>query len=164
MTTIILEGPDNSGKSTLANLILQEVPLILQQSEGPEKFPGEMIERITRYAKMENVLYDRHPAISQPIYNMFREDATPVPQDLIDQLMATKPLIIFCDNVAGFDDREHQVKAHDTPEHLAMVHEFDQKIRHQYRVWARVHAHHMYKIGDDFTPIIQACKEHAHAA
>jgi len=133
---IIIEGPDGSGKSTLVQRIAQHVPLAVQPGAGPEQHPGEIVERAWRYLRMDNRLFDRHPIISQPIYGSFRDDATVIPQELIDHLYRSKPLIIYCHGLAPGD---HQVKDYDTEEHLAMIDANDQAIRDAYRKWAFVH-------------------------
>ena len=156
---VILEGPDGSGKSTLAHMIAQHVPLTYTPGRGPEQYKGEIVERARRYLRMDNCLFDRHPATSQPIYGRFREGATMIPQDVLDEFYAKKPLIIFCDSNRGLD-QGHELKEYDTPEHVAMVERFDHNIRAAYRVWAAVYADHRYEIGDDIEPIIQACREY----
>ena len=83
MKNIILEGPDGSGKSTLANIIAQRVPFTLHPGGGPEKYPGEIVERARQYLKLDRKIFDRHPLISQPIYCQFRQGNT-IPQELID--------------------------------------------------------------------------------
>lgn len=153
---IVIEGPDGSGKSTLAQRIVQHVPLTLQLGQGPEQYPGEIIERVWRYLKMDNKLFDRHPCISQPIYSRFRENATDIPQELIDLFYAQKPLLIYCYGFAG----PHEVKDYEAKEHVAMVEQFDRDIREIYKEWSSNHANITYsvKTGNlDF--VIEACKE-----
>lgn len=152
---IVLEGPDGSGKTTLARHITQHVPLTYTPGAGPEQYPGEIIERARRYLRLDMCLFDRHPIISQPIYGRFREGATMIPQDLVDELYRQKPLFIYCYGQAG----AHEVKDYDTPEHVAMIRKFDDNIRNAYWEWASGNAKIHYQVGDDLTTVLNACKE-----
>jgi hypothetical protein len=157
---IVLEGPDGSGKSTLAQHILQCVPLIYKGTEGPEKWPGEAIERAYRYLKMDNTLFDRHVIISQNIYGRHRPGSTIIPPEL-EMLLYKKrprPLFIYCH--ATSLDRHDDTSPFDTVEHLRLVKDNDRTIRKAYEEWAKQHAKLTYRIGDSIAPILQACKEH----
>lgn len=159
---IILEGPDSSGKSTLARVIIAYFAGELRYvpTQGPEKYAGEIVTRIHEYLKMDGCLFDRHPVVSQSIYGQFRSWMSPVPQELTDRLYATEPLIIFCD---GDSLQGHQVKdERDDESHLAMIERFDANIRNAYREWAKGRAHINYRIGDPIDPIIHACQEFLH--
>lgn len=117
---IILEGLDATGKSTLALALHNKTHWPVVTSEGPEKFPGEIIKRCLRYEQHHpNVIYDRHPIISQSVYSKFSK-ATPVPPLFIEKLKSKNPIIIY--SVAS-NRGEHIVKPHDTPEHLKMIEE-----------------------------------------
>lgn len=152
---VILEGPDGSGKTTLAHILTQHVPLVYTPSRGPEQYPGEIIERVYRYLRMDNCLFDRHPIVSQSIYGRFRQNATQIPQDLVNLLYRQKPLIIYCHGRAG----AHELKEFDTAEHVTMIHRYDDNIRAAYEEWANRHAKLRYQVGDEVDPIIQAVKE-----
>lgn len=145
---IVLEGPDGSGKSTFARVILQHVPaLSYTPGEGPPKRPGEMVERVERYLRLDNCLFDRHPCVSQLIYDRFRVGGEGIPQHLVDRFYASKPFLIYCygrgPHVADHSDA-------DTPEHLAMIEKYDDNIRHAYHEWANglVPAMYWYSIED----------------
>jgi len=77
---IVVEGVDNSGKSTLIKalqVVFPERPV--QGSEGPPKYKGEMDERVARYIMQPaNTIYDRHPCVSQPIYGTMRSHLDPI--------------------------------------------------------------------------------------
>ena len=153
---IIIEGPDGSGKSTLVKHLGTLLPLTIQLGDGPEKYPGEIVERAWRYLRMDNTLFDRHPIISQPIYGQFREGSTAIPQELIDHLYRTKPLIIYVHGVAG----PHEVKDYDTEEHVAMLGKFEDNIRNAYQEWAPGHASITYSVqGGDLDALTKLCQE-----
>ena len=157
MNNIVIEGPDAAGKSTLANQLLQHFPLTLQKSEGPPKYPGEMEERVGRYLRMDNVLFDRHPCISQVIYDKFREKKTPIPQELVNQFYAQGNLIIYMYGRAG----AHEIKAHDSQEHLELLDRFEDNIRNAYTEWAPGRAHVYYSATfDRLGAVLGACGEY----
>lgn len=158
---IVLEGPDGSGKSTLARIIAQHVPLKYTPGEGPPKYPGEIVERVRRLLRLDNCLFDRHPCVSQLIYDRFREGGEGLPEELVDAFYATKPFFIYCYGRAG----AHEAKQYDSPEHLAMVEQFDDNIRNAYHEWAQAHvpSHYWYSVEDegmaDVQFLINAIKE-----
>lgn len=153
---IVIEGPDGAGKTTLANRLLQQVNLTYQGSEGPPKFPGEMEERARMYLQKTNTLFDRHPCVSQPIYEMFREKKTIMPQELIDKFYAQGNLIIYVHGVAG----AHEAKEHDTKEHLDMIERHDDNIRNAYHEWAQGHANITYSVENGgFDELAYLCQE-----
>lgn len=152
---VIIEGPDGSGKTTLAHMLIQHVPWVCIPSSGPEKYPGEIIERAHRYLDIEGCILDRHPLISDPIYSRFRKNATRIPQDLINRLYQQRPLFIYCHGRAG----PHKVKDHDTSEHLELVNSYEDAIRDAYEEWAAGRVQLRYRVGDGIYPIIQAVKE-----
>lgn len=154
---IVIEGPDGSGKTTLANVILQHVPLTYKGTEGPEKFHREIIERTYRYLRLDGMIFDRHPCVSQPIYGRFRPNSTEIPVDLIGVFYRQRNLIIYCHGSAGV----HETKEYDTPEHVDMIGRHDQTIRDSYDKWAAKHAMLTYSVKHgDLDAIITACKEY----
>lgn len=133
---IIVEGPDSSGKTTLIHHLLNSLKgFTLKEGEGPPKFPGEITERCQRYLKMDQCVMDRHPAISHPIYDKFRETPDPLPRDLVFSFYLSNPLIIYCYGKIG----QHQIKDYDSVFHQRMVKEKDKQIRLAYLGWAQHH-------------------------
>lgn len=147
---IIIEGPDNSGKSTLARYIASHVPRPILFSEGPEKFPGEINDRIRRYERYRNVIFDRHPCVSQPIYGKIRRN-TEVEHELLLRFYDARPLFIYC---RGRGLETHVVKDHDTPEHVEAVNRNHEWLCRQYDEWAVQHAHIWYRVGDSMERVL----------
>lgn len=115
---IVIEGLDATGKSTLAQRIHILTGWPIQRSEGPEKFPGEIISRGERYLTLpDNTIFDRHPLISQFIYGTLSHKTLPPPY-LLQELKRRQPYIIEAseDNLGI-----HDIKEHDTPEHLQLI-------------------------------------------
>lgn len=153
---IVIEGPDGSGKSTLVQHLLNHVPFTLQEGAGPEKYPGEIIERAQRYLEMEHTLFDRHPIISQPIYGKFRSGSTTIPQEMVEEFYLQGNLIIYMYGNAGPQVR----KSYDSDAHWQMIQQFDERIRNAYEEWASIYATVRYSVkSGDLDAITNLCKE-----
>jgi len=157
MRPVVLEGPDNSGKSTLANKIALVRGSIIVSSEGREKFKGEINERVKRYHDTysgKNVVFDRHPAVSQGMYAILNPN-TPVDYDLAKQFYDMNPLFIYCrpDVEKGMEGHVAD-KPGDTPEYLSLVSENFKPLTAAYDLWALKKAHIIYRIGDDVDQLI----------
>ena len=154
---IILEGIDNSGKTTLAQIIAKEIGYPIRSSEGPPKHAGEMEKRIERYLQMDNTIFDRHPAISNPLYDeAFQRTPDRFDGVLIDRLYASRPLIIYCDpcdrQLRGYQSNPRTESA----EHLANLDRNYDKLLSLYRAWAVTKANFLYRVGDDVPALLDA--------
>jgi hypothetical protein len=145
---VVIEGPDATGKSTLVSYLTKETNLRVQASEGPEKYYGEMVERVKGYFDFPRMIFDRHPCVSQPIYAPFRNGER-LPAEVIAKFYSMEPLFIYCR--PNGSERSHVVKGHDTAHHLAMMEKYHDEIDEQYDRWALRHATIIYRIGDDIT-------------
>ena len=148
--SIILEGPDGGGKTTLGLQLAEKLGMIHKPSEGPEKYPGEINERIKRYAIIDDsrFIYDRHPCISQVAYAVNVHAQTTPDADLIEAFYArTDQLIIYCRpntaEVVHTANREW-----DTPEFTAAINKNFDGLMRWYDEWAVRQAHIIYRIGD----------------
>lgn len=147
---IIIEGLDNSGKSTLAAFLAEHLDCIVIESEGPPRWPGEINERVVKYRQLpNNTIFVRHPCVSQVIYGKHRgagEDV--VDPDLISQFYRDGHLFIYCDplnrGMAGHSERE----GIDKPEHVSAIVAHYNCLLKDYREWAVSHAFMVYRIGD----------------
>lgn len=152
---IVLEGADNSGKSTLAKYIAEQLLLPIVHSGGPEKFPGEVIERTKkRLTIVGPMLHDRHPVVSQNIHlTALRLPGTYIPEDLVAQFYESKPLIIYCRNAGTLDG--HQMSEHASPEYHRRVERYFPDLCRMYDEWALHHANITYRIGDDMSNVVR---------
>lgn len=151
---IVIEGMDNSGKSTLAQKLADYMELFIQESEGPPKSDDEINERVDRYATMaSDYLFVRHPVISNAIYGQFRPEGNPITPGRTMLFYEAKPLIIYCDaGERGFEG--HVLKDHDTEVHQKLLELKQTELLKEYRLWAAQHAHFIYRIGDDMDELI----------
>lgn len=156
MRPIILEGPDNAGKSTLAKQIAESRGAIVIPSEGREKYPGEINERVRSYLDLYdglNVVFDRHPVISQTIYFNIKPN-TPVDYDLVVEFYKTNPLFIYCYATTERGMHGHVAKDYDDPNYIKAIEDNFDKLVTEYNKWALKKAHLIYRIGDDVKQLI----------
>lgn len=145
--SIIIEGHDNSGKSTLGQALASYMGLIVQESEGPPLSDDEINDRVDRYELMQDRLFIRHPVISNSIYGQFRPGGDPITPGRREIFYEKKHILIYCDAQRGYEG--HVVKDHDTEDHQKLLELHQSELLKAYRLWAAQHAHFIYRIGDD---------------
>jgi len=157
---IVVEGIDNSGKSTLVSHLRTVLGYPSQESEGPPHYPGEMNLRVARYASLHHVIFDRHPVVSQTIYGSLRSHSDPIRPDLVQQFYDARPLFIYCDpGIRGMTGHVRRDTV-DTDAHLSEVTRGYEQLLIMYRAWAIQHAHIIYRIGDDMDFIADCAQLH----
>lgn len=150
---IVIEGMDNSGKSTLAEEMASYFGLIVQESEGPPKSDQEINDRCELYGSMADRLFVRHPVVSNAIYGKFRPEGNPIDPGRTILFYEDKPCLIYCDaGTRGFDG--HVLKDHDTEVHQKLLATKQEELLKEYRLWAAQYAHFIYRIGDDMQQLI----------
>lgn len=142
---IVVEGPDNSGKSTLVDLLHQRIGFRVIQGRGPCT-PQTWGHRFTEFDDDRCVIFDRHACVSEPIYAEVCRGVH-VPPMLTNRFYASKPFFIYCQNVRGL--KGHVENHKDTPEHLAILGQTHHIVCGEYDRWAIKHAHIIYRMGDD---------------
>ena len=148
---IVIEGPDASGKTTLARALAATLGLTLVSSEGPPRYPGDIPERLRRYDAIPGlVVYDRHPCVSDSIYAHAFSRYTDLTPEMLAEFYDSNHLFIYCDPIT---DVQHVEKPHDTKEHLEQMHKHHDKLLETYRAWAFHRAHILYRIGDSVARI-----------
>ncbi len=151
---IVIEGMDNSGKSTLARALADYMTMGVQESEGPPKSDDEINARVDGYADMgDHTIFVRHPVISNAIYGKFRPEGDPITPGRAMIFYEAKPILIYCDaGNRGYGG--HVLKDHDTERHQELLKSKQQELLNEYRLWAAQHAHFVYRIGDDMDQLI----------
>lgn len=100
---IIIEGMDNTGKSTLAKKLNEQFGLRIIKRSGPPKDNGEfLLDTLSFLVLNPQAIFDRHPIISEGIYgpilrdvNVFETEGTTW-EFYIDRMVTNNPLIIYC--------------------------------------------------------------------
>lgn len=150
---IVIEGMDNSGKSTLGIALAEYLDLIVQESEGPPLSDEEINERVDKYEAMTDRIFVRHPVVSNAIYGKFRTEGNPITPGRTMLFYEAKPLLIYCDaGTRGYEG--HVVKPHDTKKHQKLLAKNAEALLTEYRLWAAQYAHFVYRIGDDMDELI----------
>lgn len=149
---VVLEGPDGGGKSTLAELMSKATGMRVQQGSGPPRAPGEIEGRLTQYLAMTGVIFDRHPAVSQPIYAGLRaETMSEEFWSLVDRFYTTHLVIVYCRSTSV---ARHVVKPGEDPNHVAALTQRYQDLVRMYDSWATRRAHLTYRIGDSALDVV----------
>lgn len=125
---IVLEGPDNAGKSTLGDQLSRALMSELVHTSKPGRSLEEMQEIMSDILlnQTPDIIYDRVPIISEQIYGpIIRNEnkfAGEVGNRTMELFLGREPLIIYCRR-----EPEELVKIpleqkeHDTPEHIEKV-------------------------------------------
>ena len=153
---IILEGPDNSGKTTLAKYLAWELDMPYVPSEGPEKYPGEIDERILRYNKLQlPAIFDRYPIISHRIYwPIFHQKTGLVNQDLLDEWYKAQKFIIYCRAEPGRGMEGHISSSPvDQLEYIKSLGENYFKLVRAYDDWSLLESDYIYRIGSSMSRV-----------
>lgn len=93
--SIVVEGPDGAGKTTLVEVFLEKFPdysratkLMNEAGELQEDFHTRAHSPLRPF-----YIYDRHPVISEPVYGLlFRGEVRPTSPHL---LLQRSPLVVF---------------------------------------------------------------------
>lgn len=145
---VIVEGPDNSGKSTLIKQLKTELGLteIPRLAHGPANGARDLcrrtyqiIDSVTK-AKSHRIILDRFTLIGEDIYGPVLRNVNlwdKVPQEKVKFWRAVNllnPFIIYCrppEDVI-MDMEHHVIKEYDTLEHIKKVNERQGLIIHAY--------------------------------
>jgi hypothetical protein len=157
---IVIEGMDNSGKSTLGLAMAAYLEWPLQESEGPPCQTADMTAdeeinaRVDKYFTFPPTVFVRHPVISNSIYGHVRDEGDPITEERRVLFGLRKPILIYCD--AGTRGLESHIrKAHDTDKHMDDITDGYHTLLELYRLWAAQHAHFIYRIGDEMDLLIR---------
>ena len=146
---ILVEGPDNSGKSTLIDQLTKRFDLFKgDRPHGPPKNEQELYYRIKDFENFYNskmFIMDRNPIIGESIYgpilrnhNMLEDigsqDVLEMEANLFSKISTGTIFLIYCrpplENL--LDLSTHQVKPYDTKEHLESLSKNKSKIVEAY--------------------------------
>lgn len=152
---IVVEGPDNSGKTTLIDYLARHLVspetgrrFNVFRNLGPCVDLREYRDRIAAVYHATDTIFDRHTVVSENIYGPICRAIDYGAQDVRPAIdfYAQRPIFIYC---RGRDLAQHIPNhARDTPEHLAAVAANHGKICAAYDRWALRYAHILYRLGD----------------
>lgn len=150
---IVLEGPDNAGKTTLAAYLSEALGIPVVHSGGPSKYPGEVNERSRTFnASDADRIYDRHPCVSQNIYqDALATGGERVSGDLIGEFYEQRPFIIYCRSRGTLDG--HEMSEHSDDSYFRQVASHYFGLCQLYDDWALTRANLIYRIGDNMKDV-----------
>jgi len=99
---IIVEGMDNTGKSTIAKLLGDTFQLPVVDRQGRPERDEQVIEQIMSFLLLDPpAILDRHPLISERVYGLVirKRDIFEPPLKFnffLERLLRDDPLIIYC--------------------------------------------------------------------
>ena len=123
---LVFEGPDNSGKSTIASYISYQLDIPVYHFGAPPRTAGELRSRITEMFKVRHdFIFDRIPLISEPVYSLIKDIPLSeyITEEDFEQLRSIRPIIVYCrppDYVVLEKDCRN-LKAHDEPDYLERI-------------------------------------------
>lgn len=123
---IVIEGPQNSGKTTLANRLstVFDLPVYFPMKDALSK---ELIKESCNFVldNHNKYIFDRVPFISEPIYCLLRHEGNLLleEKELYKKFDALMPVMIYCrppDNYI-LDQKKLGIKDYDTPKYIKEV-------------------------------------------
>ena len=127
---LIIEGPDNAGKTTLAKQLSEVLRIPIHHPGGAPKGSEHELSCMVSQLELcsENIILDRVTCISQPIFNTHRHDAVdnPLFGTFLRRMIDTPGcVIIYCrpDDKEVLNMFKHEVKPHDSPAHIQYIEE-----------------------------------------
>lgn len=150
---IVLEGPDNAGKSTLGKQLSERFGTEVHHSSNPkmtyEQLRDKMFEIINDPRR--DAIYDRVPLISEGVYGTILRGTNRFNchegRGIWQLFAASKPLVIFCRPLDETINVGLEFKPGEDPEHVEAVKKKHLTIAHAYDELMESLA---YQTGGDF--------------
>lgn len=147
---IVVEGPDNSGKSTLIRVLTYDLRYPVIRSPGPCRDAADFLDRYQEFRKSTRTIFDRHACVSEPIYGIICGRQSFHNNLIIQAFYDDPPIFIYC---RGRDLKSHRRRRGvDTAEHLSAVEAHHKEICDAYEEWALMYADIFYDINDHLVP------------
>lgn len=122
---IIIEGPDNAGKTTLAKLLSKLISFEVIHAGSRPKSQGEVDRRYMEAIGNcdRNVIQDRNFIVGQAVYGKVMNDNFVPMEDAINKLAKSGAIYIYCRpaNNVLLDLDNHDMKPHDNKEDFDIV-------------------------------------------
>lgn len=123
---IIIEGPDGSGKSSLAKQLSKDLEMKTFWSAGPPGSISKVKQCCIDQYNMKDTVFDRVTCISEQCYNM---NLSFIRRQILNYYllkMTQDSIIIYCtaqvepDDTDGFNDEEHNKMVRDNFEEIKL--------------------------------------------
>jgi hypothetical protein len=137
---VIVEGCDNTGKTTLIEKLMADFPILVRAPKSPGPAPGDeqwdfMMGYLSKPPKETTpIIFDRFPLISEPVYGVAVRDGSALDGDKIKLgtklLRKHQPLIIYAerskeDILKTFHEREQLEGVEDKINIILTLYEFE---------------------------------------
>jgi len=114
---IILEGLDASGKSTLGAFLSKELDLPIRYAGGPPGNRDIVVERCIEQHQYDDCIFDRVTSISERAYRIdISDDLYDELSTFTEMLISRGCLVVWCTGCGN-----HELKGHDTEEHVRHI-------------------------------------------
>ena len=162
MKSIILEGIDGTGKSTLALALAEKLGFAIVHAGGPPGSDSEAIRCCVSqqdYIDSGDWILDRVTPISRQCYELHIGDDHRMELQTSLKRMLDDVVVIWCDT----NVRHHEVKEHDTEEHIKHIADNHDEIQRNYinmmdslaeRGYAVLHYDYQTDRLDDFLEVV----------
>lgn len=148
---IILEGPDGSGKSSLAKYLSSKTGWPINRGQGPCHSQADYDARAKVCFALNNTIFDRHFIVSESLYGRFRTDHPSYVRFDIEKEFYLQPnFIIYCTPTLN-----HRLNWKDTPQHLHLLKLHGDDIRSLYDQWAADHCDLHYRRTDQMNRVLR---------
>lgn len=140
---VIVEGPDNSGKTTLARKLAADMELVyINNRQRPRGFKDLDYDafHFCDVAKVFPTIFDRWGPISEPIYGrVIRDTQWPLKEELVQvhqYVAGLKPLVLYCrpsnKRILDFGDTEQMEGVKTKAKQLIKAYDKEMKFVNQY--------------------------------
>jgi hypothetical protein len=123
---LIIEGPDGSGKTTLAIFLHTLTRLPVHHAGGPPRDKQEFLDRVDYIKNNKGGIFDRFPPISEYVYGGLRSNPLFSDSELLDlQRSVEKWIIVYCRPpllvIKGNALAQSAERPHKNSNHLEMI-------------------------------------------
>lgn len=164
---IIIEGPDNSGKSTLGVKLSLDlrIPLIHSEKPNPDWTPEQALEHATRQLKPRAVLLDRVYILSEYVYGPICRGRSALgelhPEALLD-LYYRNYLIVYCrpSDKTILDNRGRDQMEGVLENHHKIIQEYDRLMTEIGIFGSNTVIHYNWEEIGSYPKVLHACRRH----
>lgn len=121
---VVIEGPDKSGKSTLARMLSQLWGMEICECTDYPSISNQLYLYCNKISRYRNTIFDGHPCIAEVVYASAIQESCSLPIAAIREFQETHPFIIYTrpdySNICRLYDNHmmsvaHYIYRHDDP-------------------------------------------------